>query len=289
MGLIERDPAITGRSSISRNEAIKIMFTYTLALVLPGCIPGTFEREEAPTPDPASSQPLIPTPTDSPPPTPIIIRIASTPPPTPSNETLQENINYSIAEKSDCDIEAEIPTLEEFAGILSEKYRNENPHQVVGIYFKGKTESGSKGFALEIVQQKKDLYVPGVCGIAAQFGLAARNGVLGILAHNYLEGKEFESIIQQSEREIAVFTAEGRKLLFKVTSVDYYQMLEDGDYYLNLNNVSNTSKKKLYTDNEIFNIYYGEANTGNLTLQTCLQKGTNKIWGKVFIVAEPSY
>jgi hypothetical protein len=87
-----------------------------------------------------------------------------------------------------------------------------------GVYVEDK-------FAFPVIQQPegKDLFVSSKLGRVTQFNLAAQNGITGLLAHNFLSGKEFYEI----ETGDTIWIIYGDKELAsdQVTSIRSYQKL----------------------------------------------------------------
>ena len=136
--------------------------------------------------------------------------------------------------------------------------------------------------ALPVVQQPRGNtgFVSVKPQTVTQFQLAAQNDVVGLLAHNYLSGKEFYRLVKGLQ--VMVVMGDGSIDRYRITGLHRYQKLTPGSnwsYYLDLE----TGEK--FSTYQVFNQYYqGEH---HLTFQTCLEKDGLETWGIIFIVAEP--
>ena len=136
--------------------------------------------------------------------------------------------------------------------------------------------------ALPVVQQPSGNtgFVSGKPQTVTQFQLAARNDVIGLLAHNYLSGKEFYQLVDGLQ--VMLVMGDGSIKRYKITNQRRYQKLTPGSnwsYYLDL------ESGEKFSTYQVFNQYYqGEH---HLTFQTCLEKDGLETWGIIFIVAEP--
>lgn len=146
---------------------------------------------------------------------------------------------------------------------------------VRGIYVPG-------FMALPVVQQPRGNtgFVSEKPQTVTQFQLAAQNDVVGLLAHNYLSGKEFYRLA--NGLQVMLVLGDGSVQQYQITGLHRYQKLTPGSnwsYYLDLE----TGEK--FSTYQVFNRFYkGEH---HLTFQTCLEKDGLETWGLIFIVAEP--
>ena len=164
-----------------------------------------------------------------------------------------------------------LPSLWDFLkGIM-----NGQAQVVRGVYVPG-------FLALPVVQQPRGNtgFVSEQPQTATQFQLAAQNDVIGLLAHNYLSGKEFYRLV--NGLQVMVVMGDGSIQRYQITGSHRYQKLTPGSnwsYYLDLD----TGEK--FSTYQVFNQFYeGEH---HLTFQTCLEKDGLETWGVIFIVAEP--
>ena len=136
--------------------------------------------------------------------------------------------------------------------------------------------------ALPVLQQPED--DPGsvfqVDGVATQFRSAARNNVIGLLAHNYLAGASFSNL--KIGQDVRIVYGNGRVNYFKINRLARFRAVLPGsqdESYVDLS--SNIS----YTAQDIFTMFYdGDA---HVTFQTCIGQGDNSSWGRLFVVAIP--
>jgi hypothetical protein len=137
-------------------------------------------------------------------------------------------------------------------------------------------------FALPIVQQPKNnnIYVSGKNGMITQFASAAKNGVTGLLAHNYLSGRLFYQLMPG--QEVLIVYGDGAIQRYRVTEIHRYQKLNPSNLQSNLVELS-TGRK--VTTSEVFGRFYRGKH--HLTFQTCLEGNGRLDWGLTFIVAMP--
>ncbi len=117
-------------------------------------------------------------------------------------------------------------------------------------------------------------------GEVTQFGMADKNHVIGLLAHNTLAGEAFSSL--RIGQEIRISYANSRVDHFIVNRLARFKVMFPGSRdlsYLDL------STYKLYNTQELFRMFY-QGNT-HVTFQTCIEMGGDNSWGRLFITAIP--
>lgn len=136
--------------------------------------------------------------------------------------------------------------------------------------------------ALEVVQQPEGdgMFVSDTPGTVTQFQSAARNGVTGLLAHNYLSGDLFFSL--DLDQVVNLVFGDGSIVQYVITDIQSYEKLPGSiqdSYYRNLDTGEDWSTP------DLFNLVY----TGGdrITFQTCIKKGSDWTWGRIFIIATP--
>src|SRR4030042_3197255 len=135
---------------------------------------------------------------------------------------------------------------------------------------------------LRVVQQPggRPDYVSGISGVATSFQLASRYGTIGLIAHNYLSGRYFLNV--KEGEDIHILDGHGRSRRYRVTSIRQFQALEPRSprsRFIDL------ETHQTHTASEVFKeIYTGEH---HLVLQTCIEKGHIKEWGRQFVIAKP--
>jgi hypothetical protein len=144
-----------------------------------------------------------------------------------------------------------------------------------GVYFRD-------NFAFPIIQQPDDKpgYVSNRYGLVTQFRSAAKYGVTGLLAHNYLAGKEFYKLDIGQEIDIIY----GNQVLrrYQITEIEKLQKLSPDRQFSDYIELS--TGQKLSTS-EVFKRYYrGEH---HVIFQTCLKKDGIYNWGLLFVRAIP--
>ena len=144
-----------------------------------------------------------------------------------------------------------------------------------GVYF------GENRF-LRVVDQPagKPGYVSSISNTATNFQLAARYGNIGLIAHNYLGGRFFNDL--KVRDKIYIMDGFGRKKNYRVIKILRYQAVNPRSTRSNFINLEN---KQFCTATDVFKrIYTGKH---HLVLQTCIKKGKNEEWGRIFIIAQP--
>jgi len=164
------------------------------------------------------------------------------------------------------------PTLAEFSSAVE----NSNPNQVTGIYVQNV-------MAIPVLQQPTGQagYVYSKADTVTQFAAATKYGTIGLLAHNYLAGAYFSQLSQGSL--ISLVYGDGQVQNFRITAVKQYQALSPNNPYSQF--VALDQPGVTLTSSDLFQQTYGLGNV--LILQTCISKGGESSWGRLFIIAEP--
>lgn len=144
----------------------------------------------------------------------------------------------------------------------------------LGIYVPGV-------MALPVIQQPENnsLFVSTKRSVLTQFNEANANGILGLLAHNFLAGGLFYNI--GLGQDIWIIEDIDTFKHYRVSSIEQYQRVKKAgapDEYIDLNTNEELSTR------EVFSRYY--AGEHHLTLQTCLEREGDGDWGLTFIVAD---
>ena len=159
-----------------------------------------------------------------------------------------------------------LPALEEFI----EQVENGDADTLRGAYIPGV-------LALPVVQQPagNSNYVSTHSAALTQFRMADKAGNVGLLAHNYLAGKLFFKI-ELSNLIILVY-GNRRTETFRVARIYTYAALSNGIY-------QETETQKILDIGGLFKIMY--SGKRHVTLQTCIAKGGDPSWGRLFIVGK---
>lgn len=136
--------------------------------------------------------------------------------------------------------------------------------------------------ANQVVQQPPDnwSFVSEDPDVVTEFFSARRNGVTGLLAHNYLLGKKFYDI--QIGQYIGIVYGDGTFERYVVTDINQFEKLDRTS--LTSDMVDLETGERL-TSTQVFNRFY--SGEDKVTLQTCLEKEGKSNWGLTFITAEP--
>ncbi len=167
----------------------------------------------------------------------------------------------------------QLPSLSNFTSHVE----NGQANSLRGVYVPG-------FMALPIVQQPNGNtgFVSIKPESVTQFQLAARNDVIGLLAHNYLSGKDFYRLIEGLK--VMIVKGDGSIDRYRIKTVKEYQKVTPGS---NWSHYIDLETGERFTTYQIFGQYYqGEP---HLTFQTCLERDGIDTWGLRFVVAEPIY
>jgi len=138
-------------------------------------------------------------------------------------------------------------------------------------------------FALRVVQQPPNntSYVAASQGVVTEFHSAKDVGNFGLLAHNYLAGKDFHLL--SKNQEVYVIFGDGKIEKYRVNKILRYQTFEPKSTtsnFLDLDSGERLSSTQLFAK-----VYKGAR---HLTFQTCIDKDGEPSWGRLFVIAELS-
>jgi hypothetical protein len=139
----------------------------------------------------------------------------------------------------------------------------------------------SENFALPVTQQPSGQsgYVSTIDGVATQFSMAKKYGITGLLAHNYLSGRLFFNLGLGDV--IQVIYGDGEIRNYQITEIQRYQALQPKSptsQFVDLDTGERITSTQLFK-----RVYMG---SHHLTLQTCIQEGSEDSWGRLFIIAQ---
>jgi len=109
------------------------------------------------------------------------------------------------------------------------------------------------------------------------FGLAEKFGTIGLMAHNYLAGKTFLEL--KPGDPVDLVYEEARIDRYRITEVRKFQALVPNSPYSDFLDLQDGTR---YSASELFREIYGQNN--RLIFQTCLRKGNQSSWGRVFLI-----
>ncbi len=138
------------------------------------------------------------------------------------------------------------------------------------------------GFEYPVVQQppNQPAFVSTQEDVVTEFAMADKYGSIGILAHNFLAGEAFFSL--KTNDVIQVVYGDGTVDSYQVTEVMEYQALSPKSASSSFKDVDSG---ETLTSTQLFKkVYTGKR---HLTLQTCIQVGSEDSWGRLFVIAEP--
>jgi len=113
-----------------------------------------------------------------------------------------------------------------------------------------------------------------------EFSLSKKYGVTGMLAHNFLAGLSFFTL--ETDDILQVVFGDGTIQTYTITEILKYQALSPDSptsSFLDLDSGETLTATQLFK-----RVYTG---THHLTLQTCIQVGSEDSWGRLFLIAEP--
>jgi hypothetical protein len=147
------------------------------------------------------------------------------------------------------------------------------PEMVRGVYAPGL-------FSLPIIQQPdhNPIFVSNKHDRVTQFGSAARNGITGLLAHNYLAGGLFYKLAPG--QPILIVYGNGATQRYQVVSIHRFQKLNPARLRSNLVDLSSGEELAAV---EVFRRFYRGQH--RLVFQTCLERNGRLDWGFLFVEA----
>jgi len=171
----------------------------------------------------------------------------------------------------DARVGIDLPPLDEFI----EQVTNGEADVLRGVYMPGV-------LADPVFSQPEDdpAFVSSEENTLTQFGLASRFGSTGLLAHNYLAGKNF-FLVEQGQVFYLIY-GDGRVESFIITGLMQFQALQPDSVrsnFIDLDTGRTLSASKLFT--RVYN------KPGHVILQTCIEANGNTSWGRFFVIAEP--
>ncbi len=168
--------------------------------------------------------------------------------------------------------EKAMPPLKHFSSSLV----NGLAGQVVGVYV-------PEILALPVAQQPAGSpgYVSSTPDVVTQFGMAARFGTTGLLAHNYLSGALFFEL--ELGQNVVMVKGDGQLMYYTVTEVQSFQALSPNNPYSQFVDLQTGD---MVTAHELFFDVY--AGSDQLVFQTCIEAAGDPSWGRLFVTAKPS-
>ena len=101
-----------------------------------------------------------------------------------------------------------------------------------------------------------------------------------MLAHNYLAGADFFTL--NIGDQIQVVYGDGSVHVYQIADIQSYQALSPNSASSNFVDLATSDR---LTATQLFKrVYMG---SHHLTLQTCIQQGSEDSWGRLFIIAYP--
>ena len=167
--------------------------------------------------------------------------------------------------------EANLPGFAAFTNSV----KNSEANVVRGVYV-------PNVLALPVAQQPVGNagYVSNKEGEVTQFGMAAKFGTVGLLAHNHLSGSSFSELA--IGQEVRLVYGNGSVEYFVVSQILRYEALDPTNPYSAFRDLRND---ELLTAEQLFKkVYRGER---HVTLQTCIAGAESLSWGRLFVIAIP--
>jgi hypothetical protein len=134
----------------------------------------------------------------------------------------------------------------------------------------------------QVIQQPSGRpgYVSQQMNIVTEFSMPKKYNVTGLLAHNYLAGAAFFDL--DVGDIIQVVYGDGSIYQYEISDIQEYQALSPksaSSAFVNVDTGSQLTATQLFKQ-----VYTGDH---HLTLQTCIQVGSEDSWGRLFIIANP--
>lgn len=149
-------------------------------------------------------------------------------------------------------------------------------------YFTGVYVNSQLNF--NIVQQPSGNagYITSDENAITEFRLARDYGSIGLLAHNYLAGQDFDQL--SLNQQVVLVRGDGQLQLYTIVKIERYQALSPNSPYSNFLNLDNPDE--ILTAAQLFYHVYDQDNA--LVFQTCIEKDSELSWGRLFITAVPA-
>lgn len=163
------------------------------------------------------------------------------------------------------------PSLKQFAASVASPELG-----VAGVYV-------PEVMALRVVQQPVDnpAFVSSISDALTQFEPAAEFGAIGLLAHNNLAGAYFDSLKMGETLDLVY--GDGTTRLFQVSKIRQVQALSPNSPYSDFIDLENGSQ---LSSSDLFLQAYTQKDT--VVFQTCITRGGNRTWGRLFVTASPA-
>ena len=165
--------------------------------------------------------------------------------------------------------------VQSFQSFINEVYTGA-VDRITGIYI-------PDVFAFPVIQQPSGH--PEFVSLADQevteFGMAAKYGSMGFLAHNTLAGEEFSKI--SPEMLIFIISGDGHFSIFKVREIRRFQAYSPSSPYSTFIDLSTGD---ILSATDLFKQTYMIQDS--VILQTCIASGGIQNWGRLFIIATPN-
>jgi hypothetical protein len=135
---------------------------------------------------------------------------------------------------------------------------------------------------LHVVEQPagKPEYVSEMTGTVTNFQLAANYGNIGLIAHNYLGGKYF-SELNVGDKVFAMNGYQGSQA-YEVTQILHFRALNPQSARSDFVDLDSGERRSV---NDVFRQVY--TGSHHMVLQTCIERGSNTEWGRLFVIAKP--
>lgn len=165
-----------------------------------------------------------------------------------------------------------LPAFSDFVASV----RNGQVDVITGVYVSGL-------FAFPVVAQPaaNPGYVSTKDAVVTRFGMAEKDHVIGLLAHNNLAGATFSNL--SVGQDIYIVYGDGHFTTYRVNQISQFQALQPTDMnsqFLDL------GTDRLYSAGEIFNMFY--VGNDHVTFQTCIARDGESSWGRLFVTAVPN-
>ena len=192
------------------------------------------------------------------------------------NETEDQGISYSDQNISKFSFEIRSARLSrQFRNFIDDVYTGQ-PDVVTGLFV-------NEEFAMDVLQQPANNpgYISSYENTVTEFSMARDYGTIGMLAHNYLAGDQFNSL--EIGDVIYLVFGDGSFEPYTIAESLSYQALQPNSPYSNFVNLDNP--EEFLSAADLFYSIYGQEDT--LVLQTCIENEGIDSWGRLFIVAIP--
>ena len=151
---------------------------------------------------------------------------------------------------------------------------NGDPFSLTGLWL-----PGIAGLNVESQPAGEYSYITELPTTVNRFQLADSYGSIGLLAHAHHAGAYFHQLV--NEQSITLIYGDGTTVDYLIQDILEYRATDPLDPFTDFMDSGDTR----VIQKDLFSSIYSKP--GRLILQTCIIRGSENMWGRKFIIAEP--